>query len=107
MEQQVKKVETAVDAVVSASPPEDSGEHIHMPPPSWAPIILALGLTGVCFGIVLSVVVLVIGIGLLLFGLGLWVYDEIKHASQVDAEEQGAQSASQRASCTPRVLPGP
>lgn len=98
MEQQVKKVEAMADALVNASPPEDSGEHIHLPPPSWAPIILALGLAGVCFGIVLSAVVLVIGIGLLLFGLGLWIYDEIKHASQADAEEQHAQSASQRAS---------
>jgi hypothetical protein len=69
-----------------------------MPPPSWAPIILALGLTGVCFGIVLTPVVLVLGIVLLLTGLGMWVYDEIKNAAQVDAEEQHAQSASQSAS---------
>ncbi len=67
---------------------------IHLPPPSWAPIILALGLTGVCFGVVLSAVVLVIGVALLLSGLSLWIYDEIQHASQEDAEEQRAEGAS-------------
>ncbi len=69
-------------------------EAIHMPSPSWAPIIMALGLTGVCFGIVLSAVVLVVGAALLLAGLGMWIYDEIRHASDEDAEEQRAEGAS-------------
>ncbi len=72
---------------------EEPAEAIHLPSPSWAPIILALGLTGVCFGIVLSAVVLAVGIVLLLTGLGLWVYDEIQHAAQEDAEGQHAEGA--------------
>jgi hypothetical protein len=73
---------------------EESEEHIHLPPPSWAPIVLALGLTGVSFGVVLGGVILVIGAVVLLFGLGVWVYDEIKHASAVDAEAGQQHSGS-------------
>jgi uncharacterized membrane protein len=73
---------------------EEGEEHIHLPPPSWAPIILALGLTGVCFGVVLSPVLLAIGVVLLLVGLGMWVYEDIKNASQMDAEDHASQSAS-------------
>lgn len=73
---------------------EESEEHIHLPPPSWAPVILALGMTGVCFGVVLSPVLLAIGGVLLFAGLGVWVYEEIKNASQADAEDHASQHAS-------------
>jgi hypothetical protein len=73
---------------------EESEEHIHMPPPSWAPIVLALGLAGVAFGVVLGGVILVIGAVVLLIGLGTWVYDEIKHASAADAEAEHSHSSS-------------
>ena len=65
---------------------EAAEEHIHLPPPSWAPIILALGMAGVTFGLAFGVFVLAIGVVLLLVGLGMWVYDEIKHAAVADAE---------------------
>ena len=88
--EQTNRVESATH-VENAEEPE---EHIHLPSPSWAPIILALGMAGVCFGVVLSGIVLIIGALLLLFGLGVWVYDEIKHASEADIEEQHSHSAS-------------
>jgi cytochrome c oxidase subunit I len=65
---------------------EEPVEHIHMPSPSWSPIVLALGMAGVAFGVVLGGVVLIIGALLLLAGLGTWVIDEIRHASAADAE---------------------
>jgi Cytochrome c oxidase subunit IV len=69
---------------------DEEPEHIHLPPPSWAPIVLALGLACFVFGIVLSAVLLVIGVVLTLLGLGTWVYDEIRNASNADAQnEQG------------------
>lgn len=57
-------------------------EEIHMPPPSWSPIILALGMTLLVFGVSLASIVFVpIGAVLTLIGLGTWIYDEIKNAS--------------------------
>ena len=85
--EQMKQVEATREV-------EEGEEHIHLPSPSWAPIILALGLTGVCFGVVLSPVLLAIGVVLLFVGLGMWVYEEIKNASQADAEDHASQSAS-------------
>ena len=87
--EQVKHTE----ALPGDSNTEEAPEYIHLPPPSWAPIILALGMAGVCFGVVLNPAVLVLGIVLLLMGLGVWVSDEIRHASEADAEEQQAHGA--------------
>jgi hypothetical protein len=83
-----------VDAVADNGDQEESEEHIHLPPPSWAPIMLALGLAGVSFGVVLGGVILVFGAVILLIGLGTWVYDEIKHASAADAEAEHPYSSS-------------
>jgi cytochrome c oxidase subunit 1 len=74
------RVETAAHAEDA-----DAEEHIHLPAPSWAPIIMALGLAGVAFGVVLGGIVLIVGALLLLAGLGVWIYDEIRHAADVDA----------------------
>ena len=63
-------------------------EHIHLPPPSWAPIILALGMACAVFGVVLSAVLLVLGIAVTVIGLGMWIYDEIKNASAADAQNE-------------------
>ena len=62
-------------------------EHIHMPPPSWAPIVLALGMACIGFGIVwISEVpgVAAVGAGVLLFLVGLvrWIYEDIKGAAE-------------------------
>ncbi|MEO6063671.1 MAG: cytochrome c oxidase subunit 4 [Thermoflexales bacterium] len=60
-------------------------EEIHMPPPSWSPIILALGMTLLVFGVSLASIVFVpMGAVLILIGLGTWIYDEIKNASAHD-----------------------
>ena len=57
-------------------------EEIHMPPSSWSPVILALGMTLLVFGVSLASIVFVpLGAVLTLIGLGTWIYDEIKNAS--------------------------
>lgn len=43
-------------------------EHIHMPPPSFSPFLIALGLTGIGFGIPLSPVLIILGV--IVFGAG-------------------------------------
>ncbi len=59
-------------------------EHIHLPSPSWAPIILALGLAGIVFGVVLTPVLLILGVVVTVIGLGMWIMDEIHNATASD-----------------------
>ncbi len=68
---------------VTPVPGEDAHEEeIHLPPPSWSPIILALGMTLLVFGVSLASIVFVpIGAVLTLIGLGTWIYDEIKRGA--------------------------
>ena len=97
MEQQTNQAELVEDV-------ENEGEeaHIHLPSPSWAPIILALGLSAVCFGVVLGGgILLIAGAVVLLVGLGMWIYDEIKHAADADADAQAHAEAPQPHSSHP------
>ena len=68
---------------IASTPGEDTHEEeIHMPSPSWSPIILALGMTLLVFGVSLASIVFVpLGAVITLIGLGTWIYDEIKNAS--------------------------
>lgn len=67
---------------------DETDEHIHLPSPSWAPIVLALGLALVTFGVVLGLVVLIPGVLIFVAGLVLWIYEEIKTASNAPSTEQ-------------------
>ena len=68
---------------LTTTPGDDAHEEeIHMPSPSWSPIILALGMTLLVFGVSLASIVFVpLGAVITLIGLGTWIYDEIKNAS--------------------------
>lgn len=62
-------------------------EHIHMPPPSWAPVVLALGMALIGFGIVWiaevpGVAAVGFGILLLLVGLVRWIYEDIRTVAE-------------------------
>ena len=73
-----------MDTNTLTTPPGDDAheEEIHMPSPSWSPIILALGMTLLVFGVSLASIVFVpLGAVITLIGLGTWIYDEIKNAS--------------------------
>ncbi len=81
----------------TAAPVEvEEDEPVHLPPPSWAPIILALGLTLIAFGVALSPIVLIVGVVFFLIGLGNWISDEIRNASAADehAGQQPTQGAA-------------
>ncbi len=68
---------------VSKSDTQTGGaeEHIHMPSPSFSPIILALGLAFLVFGLAFGLVPILIGVILTVIGFGTWIYDDIKSAS--------------------------
>ena len=72
---------------------DDDGEIPHLPPPSIRPLIIGIGLMFTGFGLVYvgpnTVVGLVLlGIALVVFGLGLggWIYDDIREARRQQAE---------------------
>ena len=66
---------------------DEADEHIHLPSPSWAPIVMALGLTGVAFGVVLGLLILIPGVLVMLAGLVLWIYEDIKSAADAPTIE--------------------
>jgi hypothetical protein len=64
---------------------EHDEEHIHMPPPSWAPVVLSLGMALLGFGTIWisnssGLVAVIAGVLLTLMGLGRWVFEDIKMA---------------------------
>jgi Na+/phosphate symporter len=61
-------------------------EHIHMPSPSWAPIILAAGMAIFLFSVIwkataLGLVGIGIGVLIIIGGLAKWIIEDIKNAS--------------------------
>ena len=58
-----------------------AAEHIHMPSPSFSPIVLALGLAFISFGLAFGAVILIIGVIITAIGLGTWILDDIRSAS--------------------------
>ena len=68
---------------LTTTPGDDAHEEeIYMPSPSWSPVILALNMTLLVFGVSLASIVFVpLGAVITLIGLGTWIYDEIKNAS--------------------------
>lgn len=55
---------------------------IHMPPPSLSPVIIAIGVTFISFGILWSVILVGIGLVLLLVGLATWLIDDARAYTQ-------------------------
>ncbi|HEY8757129.1 MAG TPA: hypothetical protein VIN74_01400 [Candidatus Limnocylindria bacterium] len=62
---------------------------IHMPPPSLSPVIIAIGVTFISFGILWSVILVGIGIVLLLVGLATWLIDDARAYTQASDEGHG------------------
>jgi hypothetical protein len=50
-----------------------TGEQLHMPRPSWLPLLLAVGLTLALIGVTISIVFTVIGLVITLPVLVLWI----------------------------------
>jgi hypothetical protein len=63
---------------------EDTEEEIHLPAPSFAPSIIGLGITFVCFGLLWSLPLLAVGGLILLAGIAMWLLEDARtfsHAS--------------------------
>ncbi|MCS7061244.1 MAG: hypothetical protein RMN25_08750 [Anaerolineae bacterium] len=77
--------ERSSDTPFSDQPVDHPAEHIHMPSPSLSPIVLALGLTVLGFGLAFGVIPIVLGAILTTIGLGTWIADDIRSAAHSDA----------------------
>lgn len=57
---------------------EESGEHVHLPPPSIWPITSAFGVAVIGFGLVTSIFFWVAGLAIMMYGLIMWI-QELRH----------------------------
>jgi Cytochrome c oxidase subunit IV len=71
---------------VSDEQAEEAGEAIHLPGPSYQPVVLAFGLTLAITGVVLFPVVAVIGLLIVLVTLYLWIRDTRRDVSELPLE---------------------
>ena len=62
---------------------------IHMPPPSLSPVIIAIGVTFISFGILWSIILVGIGVVLLLVGLATWLIDDARAYTRASDEGHG------------------
>ena len=65
---------------------EEAGEPIHLPGPSYQPVVLAFGLALAITGVVLFPVVAVIGLVIVLITLYLWIRDTRREISELPLE---------------------
>lgn len=68
--------EGPVEGPAAREPSEALG--VPVPEPSFAPLVLALGALALAFGLIFRGLVLALGLGILLAGVGLWLYEDIK-----------------------------
>ncbi|HEX4743672.1 MAG TPA: hypothetical protein VFW12_03265 [Candidatus Limnocylindria bacterium] len=53
-------------------------EEIHLPPPSFSPVIIAIGVTIACFGLLSTPILIAAGGVILLIGLATWLIDDAR-----------------------------
>ncbi len=70
--------------VGDAAPPP--GEPVHLPGPSYTPVVTALGLTLAITGIVLSTILIVLGVAITLIALYRWIADTRRDISELPLE---------------------
>jgi hypothetical protein len=56
---------------------EDETE-IHLPPPSFSPIVIAIGVTIACFGLLSTPILIGLGGVIVLIGLATWLIDDAR-----------------------------
>lgn len=83
--------DTTIHTPAGADAPASAGhadEHIHMPSPSFSPIVLALGLTILGFGLAFGAVAIALGAIITVIGLGTWIADDIAEGSRHSAADE-------------------
>ena len=62
---------------------QQAGEPIHLPDPSYLPVIVALGVTIAVVGVVMSWIVFGLGLAITLVAVVLWVRDTRRDISEL------------------------
>jgi type IV secretory pathway TrbD component len=68
------------------SPAPPAGEAVHLPGPSYIPVVTAFGLTLAVTGVVLSWIVAGIGVVITLVALRLWIRDTRRDIAELPLE---------------------
>jgi Cytochrome c oxidase subunit IV len=67
-------------------PAPPAGEAVHLPGPSYLPVVTALGLTLAVTGVVLSLIMVVLGVVITLIALWRWIADTRRDISELPLE---------------------
>ena len=62
-------------------------QHIHLPPPSFAPFLVSLGLAIIFLGLPFTIILSVLGAVMFFAGLGLWLVQDV-HTFQAQDDWQ-------------------
>ena len=76
----------AEEVRVSDAQADEAGELIHLPGPSYQPVLVALGLTIAVVGVVLAPFLVVIGLVITLITLFRWIRDTRRETSELPLE---------------------
>jgi hypothetical protein len=67
---------------------DEAGEAIHLPGPSYQPVVLAFGLTLVITGVVIFPALTVIGLLIVLVTLWMWIRDTRREVKELPLEHE-------------------
>jgi hypothetical protein len=68
------------------APAPPAGEAVHLPGPSYIPVVVAFGLTLAITGIVLSLIMVVLGAAITLIAVWRWIADTRRDISELPLE---------------------
>jgi Flp pilus assembly protein TadB len=71
---------------VSDASAQEAGESIHLPGPSFQPVVLAFGLTLAVVGVVISSILVVLGLAITVITLFRWIRDTRREISELPLE---------------------
>lgn len=57
---------------------DDDETEIHLPAPSFSPIIISIGVTLACFGLLSTPILIAVGLVIFLIGLATWLIDDAR-----------------------------
>ena len=67
-------------------PPPPPGEAVHLPGPSYLPVLTALGVTLAIVGVVISWILVVVGVAIALVAVVRWVREVREEVSELPLE---------------------
>jgi type IV secretory pathway TrbD component len=76
----------AEEVRVSDRAAAEAGETVHLPGPSYLPVVTAFGLTIAIVGVVLSWVIVGIGVAIVVIAVGRWIGETRRETAELPLE---------------------